>query len=65
MKLGIHPSASQPPLRNAMRSALSLALEMPAKAIALPGAKPDGEASHLSRLASDHLSVALDERADE
>ena len=48
-----------------MRSALSLALEMPAKAIALPGAKPDGEASHLSRLASDHLSVALDERADE
>jgi hypothetical protein len=38
---------------------------MPEKAIALPGAKAEGEASHLSRLASDHLRVAFEEREDE
>ena len=48
-----------------MRSARSLALPIPEKAIELPGAKPEGEVSHLSKLASDHLRVALDDRADE
>jgi len=48
-----------------MRSARSLALPIPEKAMALPGAKPDGDASHLSRLASDHFKVALDESAEE
>ena len=48
-----------------MRSARSLALPIPEKAMALPGAKLEGEASHLSRFASDHFKVALDESADE
>ena len=48
-----------------MMSALSLALPMPAKAMAFPGAKPDGEASHLSRLPSVHLTVALEAKAVE
>jgi len=38
---------------------------MPAKAIAFPGAKPDGLLSHLSRLPSVHLIVALEDRAPE
>ena len=60
-----NPSRVQPPFRNAIRSALSFALEIPAKAMAFPGAKPAGDASHLSKLASDHFRVALDERAEE
>ena len=48
-----------------MISARSLGLAMPAKAIALPGAKPEGLFSHLSRFPSVHLIVALDERAPE
>ena len=48
-----------------MISARSLGLAMPAKAIAFPGAKPDGLLSHLSRLPSVHLIVALDESAPE
>ena len=58
-------SLNQPPLRKAIRSARSFALPMPEKAIELPGAKPEGEVSHLSRLASDHLRVAFADRADE
>ena len=42
-----------------------MALPIPAKAIALPGAKPDGDFSHLSRLPSVHFSVALAAKADE
>jgi len=42
-----------------------LALPIPAKAMALPGAKPDGDFSHLSRLPSVHFSVALAAKADE
>ena len=38
---------------------------MPAKAIALPGAKPDGLFNHLSRFPSVHLIVAFDDRAPE
>ena len=56
---------AQPPLRKAMMSALSLALPMPAKAMAFPGANPAGEASHLSRLLSVHLTVALEAKAVE
>jgi hypothetical protein len=52
-------------LRKAIRSALSFALPMPEKAIELPGANPAGDVSHLSRLASDHLRVALADSADE
>tara|TARA_B110000305_G_C19170698_1_gene507134 strand:- start:405 stop:551 length:147 start_codon:yes stop_codon:yes gene_type:complete len=48
-----------------MRSALSLTDGIPEKAMAFPGAKSDGDLSHLSKLAADHLRVALDERADE
>lgn len=48
-----------------MMSALSFGLAIPAKAIALPGAKPDGLLSHLSRLPSVHLIVALEESAPE
>ena len=55
----------QPPLRNAIRSARSFAAPIPEKAMEVPGANPDGEASHLSRLASDHLRVAFAESADE
>ena len=46
-------------------SALSLGFEIPANAIALPGAKPEGEANHLSRLPSVHLMVAFEARAAE
>ena len=53
------------PMRNATRSPLSLAEGIPAKAIALPGAKAAGDFNHLSRLAADHFIVALAERADE
>ena len=48
-----------------MMSARSFGLAMPAKAMALPGAKPDGLLSHLSRLPSVHLMVALEESAPE
>ena len=48
-----------------MRSERSLALAIPANAIALPGAKPAGDFNHLSRLPSVHLIVALADRADE
>ena len=48
-----------------MMSARSLGLAIPAKAMAFPGAKPDGEVSHLSRLPSVHLMVALEARAAE
>ena len=50
---------------NAMTSALSFLSAIPAKAIALPGAKAAGLVSHLSRLASVHLTVALEDRAPE
>lgn len=46
-------------------SARSLGLASPANAMALPGAKPDGDLSHLSRLPSVHLTVALVYRAFE
>ena len=52
-------------IKKAIRSALSLADDMPANAIALPGAKADGFVSHLSKLPADHFQVALDERAEE
>ncbi len=48
-----------------MISALSLGLAIPAKAIALPGAKAEGLLSHLSRLPSVHLMVAFDDKAPE
>ena len=48
-----------------MMSARSLGLAIPAKAIALPGAKLDGLFNHLSRLPSVHLIVALEESAPE
>lgn len=48
-----------------MRSARSFGFAIPAKAIALPGANPDGDLSHLSRLPSVHLIVAFDDKADE
>lgn len=56
---------NQPPLRKAIKSERSLALPIPAKAMALPGAKPEGDFSHLSRLPSVHFKVALAARADE
>ena len=40
-------------------SDLSLELAIPAKAIALPGAKSAGDLSHLSKLPSDHFNVAF------
>ena len=49
----------------AIISYLSLALGMPANAMAFPGAKPFGLFSHLSKLAGDHLSVALLDNAAE
>ena len=52
-------------MRKAIRSYLSLALPIPEKAIAFPGANLAGLASHLSSIPSDHLSVALADRADE
>ena len=55
----------QPPLRNATKSDLSFPLEIPANAIALPGAKSAGDLSHLSRFPSLHLRVALAASADE
>ena len=55
----------QPPLRKEIKSARSFALPIPANAMAFPGAKPAGDCNHLSKLASDHLRVALAERADE
>ena len=55
----------QPPLRYAIMSARSLGLASPANAMALPGANPDGDLSHLSRLPSVHLTVALVYRAFE
>ena len=42
-----------------------MAESIPAKAMALPGAKPAGFWNHLSRLVSDHLRVALADRAAE
>ena len=53
------------PLKNEMRSALSLEDGIPLKAIALPGANPEGLVNHLLRLPSDHLRVALDDKAPE
>lgn len=55
----------QPPFKKEIKSARSFALPIPENAIALPGANPAGDASHLSKFASDHLRVALAERADE
>jgi len=55
----------QPPFRKAIRSERSLALPIPAKAMAFPGAKPAGDFNHLSRLPSVHFSVALAARAEE
>ena len=55
----------QPPFRKAIKSERSFALAMPAKAMAFPGAKSAGPFSHLSRLPSVHLRVALAARADE
>ena len=52
------------PIRKATKSPLSFADGIPLKAMAFPGAKPDGLLSHLSRLAADHLRVALDESAE-
>ena len=46
-----------------MISALSFALGIPENAIALPGAKPDGDASHLSRFPSVHFTVAFADNA--
>ena len=48
-----------------MRSLLSFYDAIPLNAMALPGAKPDGDVNHLFKLASDHLRVAFDERAAE
>ena len=55
----------QPPFRKAIKSERSLDEGIPAKAMAFPGANPEGEVSHLSRLVSDHLRVALEARAPE
>jgi len=55
----------QPPFKYAIKSARSFAEERPAKAIALPGAKPEGLVNHLSKLLSVHLSVAFDESDEE
>ena len=52
-------------IKNAIKSALSLAEGIPAKAMAFPGAKDDGFVNHLSKLAADHFQVAFDERAEE
>eukprot|EP00355_Strombidium_rassoulzadegani_P000658 CAMPEP_0168614046 /NCGR_PEP_ID=MMETSP0449_2-20121227/3768_1 /TAXON_ID=1082188 /ORGANISM="Strombidium rassoulzadegani, Strain ras09" /LENGTH=58 /DNA_ID=CAMNT_0008654705 /DNA_START=69 /DNA_END=245 /DNA_ORIENTATION=- len=52
------------PIRNAIRSALSLGEAIPEKDMAFPGAKPEGLLSHLSRLLADHLRVALEARAE-
>ncbi len=52
-----------PPFRYAIKSARSFYEGIPEKAIALPGAKPDGDVSHLSRLESVHLIVAFAESA--
>ena len=52
-------------MRNATKSALSFADEIPANAIAFPGANAEGLSSHLSRFAADHFHVAFDERAEE
>ena len=38
---------------------------IPAKAIAFPGAKSDGDFNHLSKLAADHFKVAFDESEDD
>ena len=48
-----------------MRSARSFGLLIPAKAMALPGAKLAGLANHLSKLPSVHLMVAFEARAAE
>ena len=48
-----------------MMSALSLGFPIPANAMEFPGAKLDGLVSHLSRLPSVHLIVALEESAPE
>ena len=53
------------PIKNATKSDRSLADEIPAKAIALPGAKPAGALSHLSKLPADHFKVAFDDKAPE
>ena len=55
----------QPPFKKAIKSARSFALPIPENAIAFPGAKAAGDVNHLSKLASDHLRVALAESADE
>ena len=53
------------PMRNAIKSDLSLTEGMPENAIAFPGANPEGDFNHLSKLAADHFKVALDDRDDE
>ena len=52
-------------MRNAIRSLLSLTDGIPEKAMAFPGANPEGDFNHLSKLAADHFKVALDERDEE
>ena len=52
-------------MRKEIKSALSLAEGIPEKAMAFPGAKADGLASHLSRLEADHFHVALEDKAEE
>ena len=56
---------SQPPFRYAIKSERSFCEPIPANAIPLPGAKLAGDASHLSKFASDHLRVAFDDKAPE
>ena len=51
--------------KNAIKSDRSLALAIPAKAIALPDAKSAGDLSHLSKLPSVHFNVAFADNADE
>ena len=53
------------PIRNATKSPLSFAEGIPAKAMALPGAKAAGDFNHLSRFAAVHFMVAFEERAEE
>ena len=53
------------PIRKATRSPLSFEDGIPAKAMALPGAKDEGDFNHLSKLPADHFMVAFADKADE
>lgn len=61
----VKKQVDQPPFKNAIKSERSFSEARPWKAIALPGAKLEGLANHLSKLLSVHLRVALAESDEE